>query len=722
MASNFEYIVYRNVEGSEDGANKLLEESKNSYLSTLKSPKELNETRKIKAILEQKIEESLQLEKQFYKIIFKDSPVLTDIETFSYENGQYRCPSNFEKNLLKAIYGSDVDANNTDTLFGALHSVAFRDTFLSGIKASIPSLVKMKFQTILKTKVEINYGDKTINPSIKNEQEFLEIFKELYRNAGIEDSFPQNKISELYKRYVAIIKAGYYDFSDPTFSNWIEQIVESLANSNPSMAEALARRVLGTDKKSNIKDLEDAIANLQERAAKGRGIIRVKKDVVKQLVQITKEMEENLNKMNKAFEGASIVLALKDSKTEEIIKGLEDVSRERPSEITENEVKFQIEGTSDTIVNTIINGAYDALNNISPIAGKQFLDLKNALKPELTTGIANVLDRLNNGLNSISGIEALMDTTFDGTMKKMNLKEGDVAMKAAVEYLTLRGKIDKKEESLYMSGDKKGEVEKKLRDICTGYIANRSGDFAEVFFTLLLSKFSTKKDTARLLGSDKNRIGESMHADVAYVIDKNNQFGMQLKEYLGNNAGEGLGTFKFYEGNKAIFPIDYSKKEGDSTQNLLSRYIKQQYIGELNFLVVNNFYTHFFDIYRQDFEDSILMPFIRYEDFAFLEEDAYSNLKNNFYIINGFIIPTSLILYKCLQAIDQEGANTTIGTLKYTNNLLKEPPILPDGENLSKNGSNLFYEYVKKYKIVFEFDTNFKVDLNDLVNTLNKGM
>jgi hypothetical protein len=42
------------------------------------------------------------------------------------------------------------------------------------------------------------------------------------------------------------------------------------------------------------------------------------------------------------------------------------------------------------------------------------------------------------------------------------------------------------------------------------------------------------------------------------------------------------------------------------------------------------------------------MPFIRYEDFAFLEADAYANLKNNFYIINGFIIPTSLILYKCL--------------------------------------------------------------------------
>jgi hypothetical protein len=29
-------------------------------------------------------------------------------------------------------------------------------------------------------------------------------------------------MKELYKRYTAIIKAGYYDFSDPTFSNWID--------------------------------------------------------------------------------------------------------------------------------------------------------------------------------------------------------------------------------------------------------------------------------------------------------------------------------------------------------------------------------------------------------------------------------------------------------------------------------------------------------------------
>lgn len=721
MASNFEYIVYRNVDGSEEGANKLIEEAKRDYLSTLRSPKELNETRKIKNILENKIEESMKLEKQFYKIIFKDNPLSADIDKFSYQNGQYRCPANFENNLLEVIYGSETDPNNTDTLFGALHSKVFRDTFLSGVKASIPSLIMMKFQTILKTKVEIDYGDKTINPSIE-ESEFLEIFQDLYRNAGIQDSFPENKIKELYKRYTAIVKAGYYDFSDPTFSNWIDQIVENIKNGNPSMAEALARKVLGSDKTSKVESLQDAINKLQERAARGRGIIRVKKDVTKQLVQITKEMELNLTKMNNAFDNASIVLAMKDSKTETIIQGLEDVSRSHPTEISENEVKFEIQGSKQVIVDTIIDGAYNALNAISPIAGKQFLALKGALKPELTTGIANVLERLNNGLNSVSSVEALMNITFDGTMKKMNLKEGNEAMRKAIEYLTLKGKIDKKDESLYMSENKRNEVEKKLKDVCTGYIANRSGDFAEVFFTLLLSKFSTKKDTARLLGSDKNRIGESMHADVAYVADKNNQFGMQLKEYLGSNAGEGLGTFKFYEGNKAIFPVDYSKREGDTTQNLLSRYVKQEYIGQLNFLVTNNFYTHFFNDYLQDFEDSIIMPFIRYEDFAFLKEDAYANLKNNFYVINGFIIPTSLILYKCLQAIDQEGANTSIGTLKYTDHLLKEPPELPNGVKLSEEGGNLFYDYVKKYKITFEFDTNFKVDLNDLVNTLNQGM
>jgi hypothetical protein len=60
-----------------------------------------------------------------------------------------------------------------------------------------------------------------------------------------------------------------------------------------------------------------------------------------------------------------------------------------------------------------------------------------------------------------------------------------------------------------------------LKTICTGYIANRSGDFSEIFFTLLISKFATKKDTARLLGSNVNRIGESMHTDVAYYADKN---------------------------------------------------------------------------------------------------------------------------------------------------------------------------------------------------------
>jgi hypothetical protein len=34
---------------------------------------------------------------------------------------------------------------------------------------------------------------------------------------------------------------------------------------------------------------------------------------------------------------------------------------------------------------------------------------------------------------------------------------------------------------------------------------------------------------------------------------------MQLKEYLGSTGR----TIEFYESNKAIFPIDYSKQEGD---------------------------------------------------------------------------------------------------------------------------------------------------------------
>jgi hypothetical protein len=80
------------------------------------------------------------------------------------------------------------------------------------------------------------------------------------------------------------------------------------------------------------------------------------------------------------------------------------------------------------------------------------------------------------------------------------------------------------------------------------------------------------------------------------------------------------------------------------------------------------------------------MPFIRYEDYAYLEEDVYKDLKNNFYVVNGFIIPTSLILYKCLQTIEGEGMSTSIGTLKATNNLLKSAPDKPAGLDLKKDG------------------------------------
>jgi hypothetical protein len=53
-------------------------------------------------------------------------------------------------------------------------------------------------------------------------------------------------------------------------------------------------------------------------------------------------MELGLTKMDNAFNNVSVVLAMKDAKTEAIIKELEDVSRSRPTEVSENEVKFEI--------------------------------------------------------------------------------------------------------------------------------------------------------------------------------------------------------------------------------------------------------------------------------------------------------------------------------------------------------------------------------------------
>lgn len=715
MSSNFEYIVYNNVKGSEEGADKLIDQAKSSYLSVLRSPKD-TEDRKIKSILKEKIKESLELEKQFYNIIFKDDKEnLAIANNFSYDGEKYTCPQNFENILLNKFYGSNSDPNDIDTLFGALHSVAFRDTFLSKAKVSLPSVIKMRFEKLVKTRPTINHENGIIDPGI-DESEFLSIFRTIYENSDLIESYSESTFKKLYESYKKMVKSSYYDFSDPYFSSWISELTSAIISSgDPRMAEALALKALGTKKGKTMGEVFDT---LEEQGTSGRGVIRVGSSVLKQTIDLTAQFGINIEKMNKALSNAKVVISTGNKETQTIFSELEKMENNSSSMAEGSEIKFKIEGVNDKIADTIFNGALETLKSISPKAAEQFQKLSGLLKPDLTKGIEDVLLRMNNGLEKVSEIEKLMDIQIDGSSKTMSMKTDDATFNEALEYLVARQKIKKDDALLYNLKDNSKEVEKKLKTICTGYIANRSGDFSEIFFTLLISKFATKKDTARLLGSNVNRIGESMHTDVAYYADKNHQYGMQLKEYLGSTGR----TIEFYEGNKAIFPIDYSKQEGDKEQHLLSRYVNRQYIGELNFLIVNNFYTNFFNEYGKEFEDSIIMPFIRYEDYAYLEEDVYKDLKNNFYVINGFIVPTSLILYKCLQTIEGEGVSTSIGTLKATNNLLKSAPDKPAGLNLEKDGIQQFYKYVKENKIVFEFDSKFQVDLQDLVNTLNTGL
>lgn len=234
--------------------------------------------------------------------------------------------------------------------------------------------------------------------------------------------------------------------------------------------------------------------------------------------------------------------------------------------------------------------------------------------------------------------------------------------------------------NLKVFNQNKKDILDKLKQIEGGYVSKAKGSIGEIFYTAMLNankKISVTSEGASMtetsentsyekhydlkISSDKMIIGEGLNKRVVSI-------GAQIKIYSSKND-----TFTFYE---KLF------KEGGKTggfslgSSSLEKYIgKNQFNDDsangaiaLQYLALNREFFNDFNIssgvinedFIMDVFEKRLSAFMRITDF--LDDE---DIQSNFFFINGYIIPTSIILNNYLANNMGQGFSTTKKSIHF---------------------------------------------------------
>lgn len=731
----------------------------------------------LKKKISQHVQDSLRLEKQFYSLLNIDG--YQNIKT-DCENGIVEYPNNFMDNLLSSLYKGKEALFKTlhSKTFRKNFMEGVNPKLQNLVKlrcreitkgAPLPKFDLKKAQIIPLGKAVVE-GVEIVDDSFDFESLFDPLLQDIKDIPELKDDYDNfiNTYREFYNN--AMANTAYLSMDTEDYLKMQELVkvkVLNLLNGNVKALEnrqyieenfgaALAGFLFAPLQKGNTQKISKS----------NRPIFSVNIDGETPLQILQKEKNQSPE------EFLNFIIPIKADKFKIVEEGVDklfqkasEFKKEAESGIREYNFEVSNDLSPDDAYQAVINGARVAL---SGEALTQFNEIIDQAAPEIMSGIKEACQQiaknqfeLNNTrkkfkIPSMIEREGLIEQAKTGNKKdlvnalneainellKSTSSSGNkrlVEVKKGKEY----GKIKKGKSSdpkkqeytfTFLKPDEGMDVvtlqeitellDKTIENVTNGYVNPKIGDFSEAFFTILISILlkNIGRGTASQLGSEHNLESEQMHADVSYSLDNDN-VGFQLKEYLSMNGATTLtSTFSFYEDNIANFPITKTIKNEDNSLygEKINRYIKQEYVAAFNFIVMNSHYSpygeKFFDTENEKyFMNNILFPFMRYEDYA-LVNTQYENLKNNFYVVSGYLVPTSLILFCAYQQIEgkENGVRgvTSIGSIKR-----KEAKFLgyPD-DNYKGDIDNVYEYYLKNTKLSYVFDNNFVIDMQQIYN------
>lgn len=234
--------------------------------------------------------------------------------------------------------------------------------------------------------------------------------------------------------------------------------------------------------------------------------------------------------------------------------------------------------------------------------------------------------------------------------------------------------------NLKIFNQNKKDILDKLKQIEGGYVSKAKGSIGEIFYTAMLN--ANKKISVTSEGSSVTETSESMsyekHYDLKISSDKimvgegvNRRVvsvGAQIKIYTAKND-----TFTFYEklfkegGEKGGFSLGSSSLEKYIGKNQFNDDSANGAIA-LQYLALNREFFNDFNIssgvinedFIMDVFEKRLSAFMRITDF--LDDE---DIQSNFFFINGYIIPTSIILNNYLANNMGQGFSTTKKSIHF---------------------------------------------------------
>lgn len=735
MASNFEYLYFKDVT-NDDIFQEKTNEAKNDYFGFFTNKENFKEGEIIKKLLEENRDESLKLEKKFYDFVWSniDNSEKPNYNSIKYSNTgmESAYPPNFLNILMNKIY-REIDTTSQDSLFQQINSVEFKNKFIANSKSTVTDFIKFQFNLIAKKqpiKLARTNGKLDFVPGL-TEAEFNEKLNSIFDMAGLSEIKDKKEtIDNLYKIYSKKIGIkGIYRVKTDDFERYAEQLADDIV------------------KKYQNKKKEEIQMYLNN-------IFKINKSGT----QISKEAlirfdDENGNLIDEDKISLSFSVTDVQEEAGQIIDqiGVSSLSQEKEGAEFFYTITLMPKQSKESFAKSLFRDAKEALFTQAAKDKFQTLFGDNAqIQSEYVEGVSDVITKLNTAFSKPREINKLV--SFEGENNTPKIDENRPYEEVHKELLELAsttlGKIGIKEEDYSYEykekNPKTGKESKKnikliaptqknkeillniIKGSYTGSTSNIIGNFTEVFFTLLLStlfkkNLNNEQNKVMLLGSNLNDLSKQMHVDVA-VKYNDTYIGLQLKQYL--SSAEKVRSIPFYENAEATFPVGESTlklQNGNEVSGILSKNTPQEVIAQLNFLIVNDkLKTNFLEdsSSKNKFIETLVMPMIRYEDYAFLKEEEFSILKNNFYNVNGYLIPTSLIFQVALLQVD----GVSLGNIqKIEDNL----PVQKDiAKKSPKDMPDLFKSLINdsKKKVTYGFKGSyFQLNLNTLISYMNGG-
>ena len=792
--SNYEYIAFYNLDtesGLYNASKEITQAGWNSgpqeFLDFLRGGKSENTPEKqLEESLKEKIIESYESEKIFYqKIGLPDNP-------YDFENKKTNYPNRFEDMIIQKLYG----INGGLELFQAMHSVQFRDDLLSGYVSSIESTLATRVTLLIKKQSIKNFNAKTNYYRNLDDKEIEDALSPLLAAAQNSDN---ETVKKAYLDLIKLIKdnvnaslhTGNIILNLDTLEKLVnsEELYEGLTEDaqdqlKKNIEKHLYEEHTGFLKSGHEKTLQLSASKFGQFASttttlngEGIGILELLQDkgmlqqaFVGSVVKYTQErkqlIEEAINNLIKVMEENG-ALSKKEGNSQiqykfTIVDNVGDLI-ESPESLEKffNSVRMALQNTSDSA-----QEAFDLIINKGNFKEKYFREVQHLIEKTKKSqeSINSILgeygvrprQEISDLLKDKGERQQIVDYLNTRIKKLIEDKNGAKLQKGDKKNTYVSTEVNENGDSYLvitvpdMKKDKEFEanVEKTLDDLDsivrssmggskTGYLSNKIGAFAELFFAILISSFF-HGDT-EILGPTLNEMGEEAHADIRALseqIVKNSegteftqirQIGFQLKEYLGQKSP----NFNLYKENKAIFPV---KK--NSNDVLVNRYIPKKYIASFNFILVNDLIKDPFqggnnagntfigdDETQKYFSNMIIFPLMRFNDYSWLDEQSMNVLINNFYVINGYLIPTSLVLFTIFS---NNGTSTKLGRITPSVATVPLKEKRPTEEEIAQAGESnidLFKKYYDETKVVYTYESknSFTINLTEMLSILNKG-